>query len=387
LTGTDYHELMALLSVPRPNGSVAERETAQALKEWLARQGIAYSTQSFRLHPYFFECIGLWLILSRTLLALAVLDRWGWWTLPIALVALLGGTLDVALNLPLITWPGARRGENILVEFEPPGASQEIILSAHYDSKTELLDHRQRMFLFKYMNFGILLTLLLGLWGPLDTWLRSEPVHWIGVILTVPMLILAWGLGSHLSLGRTLKPSQGAVDNGAACAILLGLAEQLSNQGPLPVNTKVTLTLFTGEEVNMQGSRAYVKSRDWPLPTAVLNLEIMAQNGTYIYWEKDGNVFRLLSTASPLNELFSTAVEQISGAPAQSAGPVNSDGASFLFAGIPATTVGTLDVHLGETGFHRPTDSLERVVMERLPEGVEILGALLHTFVQQSHRR
>jgi Zn-dependent M28 family amino/carboxypeptidase len=237
------------------------------------------------------------------------------------------------------------------------------------------------------MNFGILLTLLLGLWGPLDTWLRSEPVHWIGVILTVPMLILAWGLGSHLSLGRTLKPSQGAVDNGAACAILLGLAEQLSNQGPLPVNTKVTLTLFTGEEVNMQGSRAYVKSRDWPLPTAVLNLEIMAQDGMYIYWEKDGNVFRLLPTACSLNELFSTAVEQITSAPARPAGPVNSDGASFLFAGIPATTVGTLDVRLGETGFHRPTDNLERVVMERLPEGVEILGAFLHTFDQQSHRR
>jgi hypothetical protein len=370
----DYYELMALLSIPRPNGSAAERETGRALKEWLARHGVAYSTQTFRLYPFFFECVGLWLILSRTLLAVAVWDRWGWLTLPISLIGLLGGTLDVALNLPLVTWPGSRRGENILIEFEPPQASREIILSAHYDSKTELLDHRQRMSLFKHMNFGILLTLFLGLWGPFDTWLMSEPIYWIGVILTVPMLILAWGLGSHLSLGRTLKPSQGAVDNGAACAILLGLAEQLSNKESLPANTKITLALFTGEEVNMQGSRAYVKTRDWPLPTAILNLEIMAQDEAYIYWEKDGNVFRALPTAGSLNQIFSVAVKRITGAPAQPAGPVNSDGASFLFAGIPATTVGTL--------FHRPTDNLERVVMERLPEGVEILGAFLKVFAQ-----
>lgn len=380
----DYQELMALLSVPRPNGSAAERETGRALKDWLTRHGIAHRTQTFHLYPYFFECVGLWLIFSRTLLALAIWERWGWWTTPIALIGLLGGTLDVAMNLPLVTWPGARDGENIIIEFEPPGASQEIILSAHYDSKTELLDHRQRMFLFKYMNFGILLTLLLGFWGPLDTCLLSGPIYWIGVILTVPMLILAWGMGSHLSLGRTLKPSQGAVDNGAACAILLGLAERLSNNEQMSANTKVTLALFTGEEVNMQGSRAYIQSRNLSLPTTVVNLEIMAQDGDYIYWEKDGNTFRLLSTAKPLNEIYSAAVKKITGASAQPAGPINSDGASFLFAGIPATTIGTLDTRMGETGFHRPTDNPKRVVMERLPEGVEILQVFINTFIQST---
>jgi hypothetical protein len=376
----DYQELMTLLSVPRPNGSTAERETARALKDWLNRHGIKYRTQTFRLYPYFFECIGLWLILSRTLLAISIWDRWGWWTLSIALIGLLGGTLDVALNLPLVSWPGAQRGENILIEFEPPQASREIILSAHYDSKTELLDHRQRMFLFKYMNFGILLTLFLGIWGPLDTWLMSNFAHWIGVILTVPMLLLAWGMGLHLSLGRTLKPSQGAVDNGAACAILFGLAEQLSKRETLPSDTKITLALFTGEEVNMQGSRAYVKNRDWPLPSAVLNLEIMGQDGAYIYWEEDGNAFRSLPTAKSLNVMYATTVEQVTGVPVQSAGLVNSDGASFLFAGIPATTVGTLDIQLRATGFHRSTDSLERIVMERLPEGIDVLQNFIKQF-------
>jgi len=378
----DYHELMALLSIPRPNGSTAERETAHALKAWLNRHGIAYRTQAFRLYPYFFECVGLWLILSRTLLAIAVWDRWGWLTLPVALVSLIGGTLDVALNLPLVTWWGMQRGENILVEFESPRADREIILSAHYDSKTELLDHRQRIFLFRYMNFGIVLTLLLGMWGLLDAWPISDSVHWIGVILTMPMLLLAWGMGLHFLLGRTLQPSQGAVDNGAACAILLGLAGQLSKRETHLSDTKVTLALFTGEEVNMQGSRAYIQSRGWSLPAMVLNLEIMAQNGDYIYCEKDGNAFRLLPTTTSLNKKFSAAVEQVTGTIARPASRVNSDGSSFLFAGIPATTIGTLDTQLGETGFHRPTDNLERVVMERMSEGVEILQEFLKAFAE-----
>jgi hypothetical protein len=115
--------------------------------------------------PFFFECIGIWLILSRTLLAAAVFMRWGWACLVIALVGLAGGLFDVAFNLPVISWIGARKAENLILPFEAPQPSQEIILSAHYDSKTELLDHRQRMFFLKNLRTGIVLTILLGFSG------------------------------------------------------------------------------------------------------------------------------------------------------------------------------------------------------------------------------
>jgi hypothetical protein len=318
---------------------------------------------------------------SRTLLALAVWGRWGWWTLPIALLGVLGGVLDIALNIPLVTWIGSQEGENIIIEFEPPQASHEIVLCAHYDSKTELLDHQQRMFFLKRINLGILLSLLLGVWGPLDHWLINTDwgtsMYWFGALLTIPVLLLAWGFGLHLSLGRFLEPSQGAVDNGTSCAILLGLAEQLSKDQTQLTDTKVNLALFTGEEVNMQGSRAYIRSRDWSLPVAILNLEVMAQDGDYIYWQQDGTIFRRLPTSESLNNLISSAVEHVTGHPAHPAGPLLSDGGSFLLAGLPATTVGTLDTQLQGIGFHRPTDNLDRVVMQRLPEGVEILRAVI----------
>lgn len=377
----DYHELMTILSVPRPNGSVAERKTGRALQDWLTSQGIPHRIQAFRLYPYFFECIGLWLILSRTLLAVAVWECWGWITLLIALLGLLGGTLDVAIHLPLVTWPGARRGENILIEFEPSKPQGEIIICAHYDTKTEVLDHHQRMFFLERLKLGIVLTALLGIWGPFQIELADSPwggvIFWVGVALTIPMLLLALGFGLHLSLGRLLEPSQGAVDNGAACAIIIGLAEQITS-GKIPIEgKKITLALFTGEEVNMQGSRAFVNHHERHLPAAALNLEAMAQDGDTIYFERDGNVFRLLPTAETLNQAIASAVEQVTGHAAQPYGRITSDGGSFVLAGIPATTIATIDTRLGVTGFHRPADNLRRVVFERLALSVEILEVFL----------
>jgi hypothetical protein len=64
----------------------------------------------------------------------------------------------------------------------------------------------------------------------------------------------------------------------------------------------------------------------------------------------------------------------VTGRPAQPAGPINSDGYSFLRAGIPAAVLGTYHSNWVDRGFHLPSDNLERVVMARLPEGVEILA-------------
>jgi hypothetical protein len=382
----DYNELMGWLSVPRPNASQAERRTLQALQAWLERRLIPYRLHSFRLYPYFFIAIGAWLILSRTLLALAIWLRWGWPAAVIAFLGLLGGTVDVALGVPLVGWPGATRGENLLIEFEPTDPQQEIVFSAHYDTKSEFLDHRQRMFFIKNLPLGILLTVLLGLLGPLDRALLDASASWApltyvtGVLLSLPLLFLAWGLGLNLSLGRFCPPSQGAVDNGAACAILLGLADRVQNGELLLERTRLTLAIFSGEEVNMQGSHAYTAGRDWSLPTLAVNLEVMAQDGSYVYWEQDGTSLKLVPTSPQLNQTLAETVAEVCGAPAIPAGPVNSDGYSFLRVGVPAATLGTYDTKWVDRGFHSPADNLGRVVMERLPEAVEILARLVYKY-------
>jgi Peptidase family M28 len=383
LDSVDYSELMKILSRPRPTGSPAEKQALLELEAWLERRGIPYKLHEFKLFPNFWLGIGLWLILSRTLLAVLIWQRSGWLVFAVAMLGLLGGLVDVALNIPLVTWFGAKRGQNLLIEFDSPTAHKEIICSAHHDTKTELLDHRQRMFFIRSLPFGIFLTLALGLLGPLDQTLRanhSPTAAWtygLGVMLSLPLLFLAWGLGLNLTLGRFRPPSQGAVDNGAACAILLGLA-QCVQSGALPLTqTDLTLALFAGEEVNMQGSRAYVRSREWSLPARALNLEVMGQDGEYVHWEQDGYSLKLWPCDRKVNQDISQAVQQVTGSAPRPVGPLNSDGGSFLRSGIPASTIGTYDRQQKDRGFHSASDNLERIVMERLPEAVEILSRFI----------
>jgi hypothetical protein len=384
----NFDQLMGILTVPRPNGSRAEQQTSLALQNWLRERGIPYRVHTFTHYPYFFECIGVFLVLSRLLLALAIWLRWGWLALPIAILGLVGATVDQAFHIPLVTWPGRKRGENILVQFGPQDPKQELFISAHYDSKTELLDHNQRMFFLKSLPAGIALTLILGLLGPIDAWLLAQAspwaawTYWSGVALSLPLLFLALGLGLNMSLGRLVQPSPGAVDNGTACAILLGLAEGLQ-EGQIPIeNTRLTLALFTGEEVNLQGSRAYARGRDFPLPSAALNLEAMAQDGDYVFWERDGSIFKLVPTSEQVNGLLREVVWEVTGAEPVPGGPVISDGASFLTRGVPTGVLGTYHSVMRDSGFHRPSDNLARVDTSRLPQGVELLAHFLHKYDQ-----
>jgi hypothetical protein len=380
----NFTELMGILSVPRPNGSQAERETLSALREWLARHKILDRIHRFKLYPYSNEALGVWLILFSTLVALSIVLRWGWLSLVIVVAGLLGSVLHVLTNFT--TWLWARQGENLLVEFEPPEAKQEMVLSAHYDSKTELLDHQQRAFFTDNLAYGVALMIIVGLLGLVEQLLHTRApdlaniVYWAGIWLSLVILILCWAYGLNLVLGRFVTPSQGAIDNGTACAILLDLADRLARDEVSLESTRVTVILFTGEEVGMQGSRAYVESREWPLAAAAINLEIMAQDGDYVIWQHQGNGFRTMPTTPWLNKAVAGAVLESTGAPARSVDLLLSDGFSFLSAGIPTTVLGTYHSQMEGGGLHRPTDNLDRVVMSRLPEAVEVLTSVLSRY-------
>ena len=379
----DYRHLMRVFSRPRPPGSRGEQATFQSMCAWLQAREIPYRVHAFPLYPYFFEAIGVWIMLSRALLLLAVILRWGWGALLIALISLLGGTLDILFGLPFVTWPGRGEGKNIVMQFDTPKAEREIVLTAHYDSKTELLDHRQRRIFVERTRFWVALTLAVGVLAVADRYfylmgLRAAvTMHTAGVGFALMVAFAALGLGLHLTLGRVITPSQGAVDNGAACAVILKLAERLSKEGVPSPHTRVTLVLFTGEEANMQGSRAYVRSRDWRLPTRVVNLELLGQDGPYVLWVRDGDAFHRVETPAALRAWVNQAVQEVTGEPAQEEDLINSDAFSFLRQGIPAVTLGTRHSRWGTRGLHRPTDNLSRITLPRLVEHEAVLWRLL----------
>ncbi len=106
----------------------------------------------------------------------------------------------------------------------------------------------------------------------------------------------------------------------------------------------------------------------------------MAQDGGYVFWEQDGMSLRLFPTNDELNQAFSEAVLKVTGTTTLPAGPINSDGYSFIRAGIPLATLGTYDRKLRGRGLHLPSDNLSRVKLPRLLEGVEILTQFISSY-------
>jgi Zn-dependent M28 family amino/carboxypeptidase len=202
----------------------------------------------------------------------------------------------------------------------------------------------------------------------------------ITLALVVPLLLLAWGLGLNMLPGRLIQPSSGAVDNGAACAILLGLAEQLRRSPPQRV--RVVLALFDGEEANMQGSRAYVRElrAAQRARMTLVNLELLGQNGEYLLWRQDGNALRRAPTTESVNRLIAAAVQDVTGRMPGERALINSDAAPFLLAGMPAGVLGSADAQHGVDGMHRPSDHPGRVMIERLPESAAILTRIIERF-------
>jgi Zn-dependent M28 family amino/carboxypeptidase len=155
--------------------------------------------------------------------------------------------------------------------------------------------------------------------------------------------------------------------------ILLGLAERLAQGSVVLGKTQVTLAFFGGEEVSMQGSRAFVRSRPWNMPTAVINLELLGQNGPYVTWQSEGNVLTSAPTDPRLSEQVRSVIADVTGQPARPIGGINSDGYSFILVGLPTCVLGSYDRVQGGGGLHRPTDAPSRVELGRLAETIQIL--------------
>jgi hypothetical protein len=382
---SNYQELMQIFALPRPSASVGEARTIRAIKQWLEQRGIAYTSQPFWLFPYSNELIGLWLLTSASLLSATAIFHWPWWMLLVVAILMAAVITNVVSGLPLAVWMIPTRGENLLITIEPPGlpAHQELVIASHYDSKTELFDHVTTGRLFRQLPRCIGLAIAVIVIGLLERVLLEpgillQQIVWIAQIgLSLPILLVIGLVGLNLIPGRVIEQSSGAVDNGAACAVILGLAERLQQQPDLLGSTRITLALFGGEEVSMQGSLAYVRGRSWDLPTRAINLELLGQRGPYVIWQAEGNVLVSAATDTQVAAEITQAVAAVTGQAVHMIGGINSDGFSFVRHGIPTCTFGSYDPIQGGGGLHRPSDNLARVEIERLLETEAILCELI----------
>lgn len=381
---TNVAPLMQILSIPRLNGSDALKSTRLDLSKWLNTQNISHHVHRFRLYPYFIEIGGLWLLTTVMLLTASIWLRWGWPSLVIATVSLVVIVVEMR-GIPLLSRVIADIGENIVIEFEPQGKiEQEVILSAHYDSKTELLNDTQRAFFMNKLPISMGIVIFLGLIGTLNNLLKNPAEWWsvslylFALLLSMLMLILLVPIAINAIFGRFASPSQGVVDNGAGCTILLSIAKHLA-AGDIDVEqTKVTIVLFCGEEVIVQGSRAYVADRDFPYPTIAINFDLMGQPGDYVVWKEIGSPLQKFPADVNLNkELRDLVLDKTNTELLFRKGPIGTDTLPFLVNGIRATTIGSMDQILGFGGLHTSKDNLTRITSEKIEESTKLLISFL----------
>jgi hypothetical protein len=384
----EIFDQLSCLSRPRPNGSRALEQTVAGVQDWLRTAGIPVQPHAFVLRPYFMEILGLWLALTGLLLPLAALARWGWLGLAVALLAVAIPLLEVRFLRPTLTALVRRPARNLVVRFPASQPAQEVVLCAHLDSKTELLDHVRRRILLRLSRPAVVLALgsglLIGLESVLSPGTARLVTRWLALALALPLAAYGLGMGVNLLGGHLCRvPSSGAVDDGAAVAVLLDLARRLNVGDPRLKATSVTLLLTVGEEAQMQGALAYVRhphrpgsAQDVPLVAAV-NLEVVGQNGGYLLWKRDGTAMSQLPTDPDLNHALLQAVEAVAGETPLRGAQINSDAFAFLREGIAATTLGSYDVVLGGRGYHSAQDNPARIDPERLQETVLVLDRFL----------
>lgn len=354
-----------------------------AVRAWLEGEGIPVQSHQFTLHPYSMELLGLWTILTGILLPVAALGRWGWGGLVVALLTLAVPLLEVRFLRPTITALIQQPTENLVVSLRVPHPEREVILCAHLDSKTELLDHVQRAALLRLslpaMGLVLVFGVLTAVEGMLPAGTAAVIVRWLAFLVALPGTAYGLAVGVNLFGGRfRRRPSTGAVDNGAAVTVLLALARRLHRGDLCLDHTSVTLLLTVGEEAQMQGALAYVRDRkDWPLPACAINLEVLGQNGGYLLWEQDGTAMLRLPADPALNRALEQAVEAVAGERPVQVPVISSDGFAFLRQGLPAATLGSFDLDLGGRGLHSALDDPSRVDPERLAEAVAVLSHLL----------
>jgi acetylornithine deacetylase/succinyl-diaminopimelate desuccinylase-like protein len=381
-------DLPEFLSTPRPNGSLALERAVGEVEALLEGLGIPVHSHQFTLRPYSMELLGLWLRISGLLLPLAALLGPGWVGLVLALLMVAIPLLEVRFLRPTVTALVRRPARNLVAGFSPDQPLQELILCAHLDSKTEGLDHHQRRVLVRLSVPTIVLVLVSGTLIALERLLPActarQVVYWLAFLSALPGTAYGLGMGANLFGGRfSRSPSSGAVDNGAAVAVLLELADRFQREAFSLDGTAVTLLFTVGEEAQMQGALAYVEDtygRDragTPLPTCAINLEVLGQNGGYLLWEHDGTAMSRLPNDAALNTALARAVEAVTGEPPIWSPQLNSDAFAFLRAGIPAATLGSYDRDLGGRGLHSAQDNASRVDPARLAEAAEVLCCLL----------
>ena len=371
---SDWQPLLELVgSGPRENGTEALREATLAFAETLRAAGLNPEILSYLAHPLRLRLAGVLvligsllysLLLARGRRAVALLIAI---TLPVLVLA------DLDFYIPLFSWIGATPAEHIEIRLSVPEATRHLLLVAHLDSKTDLLDHVQRAPIEILAVPVSLLMIGVAAFGNRRPWLRKAAL-WLAPL---------YGIGTFLSLtggAFVSQRSHGALDDGTACALLARLGGKL-RAAPLE-QTDVTLLFVSGEEVGVHGSWVYADSRfatKPAIPTAVLNFEFIGAAPDFGVFGKEA----FSTSRYPADPALLAIADRVH--LRQRGKPIYvtwfgaaTDARSFLAHGIPALTVfSDPPGHPLPRELHSAEDTLSRVDPSSMDSALAYVEALV----------
>jgi len=374
----DLAEILAHLSIPRPNHSQALGETAAYIKTLLSSWGVPFVVQEFTLHPYMQLLLGITVLLLAILLFIFVFKRKPLAALITALAIPLVLILEFELFVPVVTALVTKGGENIIVNFTVPDPARELVFAAHYDSKTDFWDHIQRSKIYAFIPLAVIIGLAVSIFiffVKRYAALQKKAVTAVTLVLAGAVIVY-WGLiflgfGGYIFIPPD-RQSFGSVDNGGSVVALLALSKNI-HDGKVDIgNSNITIVLTSGEEVSLQGSHAYIlerfgKGNKPTVPISLVNLELAGQNGTMVYWKKDGQFLIFYAADAGLAERLGAAWKAVAGTDMEPRPAITDDAQRFMSAGIRAITVGNSGLPgLGEGSFHSTADNPDRLNQDNL---------------------
>ena len=391
-TVLDLKELLRDIAIHRPDHRDTLGQTADYIKDFLTTWNIPFTVQEFALRPYMQLIIGISLVIIAIVFFVLIWKKKPIFALIVVLLIPTILILEFELFTPVVSRIITKPAENIIVQFENPEPVRELIFMAHYDSKTDFWDHIQRANVYKWILHVFVLGLLLSIWVLFVKRYDSLKNIFVSIItLTITGLfvvywsLVALGFGGFIFLSEE-RESFGAVDNATAVVTLMAMAKDIRD-GKVDIgNSRVTIIFTAGEEVTLQGADWYVKER-WgkdeepDIPTYLVNLELVAQNGNMVYWERVGVFLKYLDADKELIERLNEVWIDISGKEMDTVDKLTDDSHRFMSAGIPSITVGNSGLPgMGMGGFHSQHDNLDRVNYENLDLMIETLERYIESY-------
>jgi acetylornithine deacetylase/succinyl-diaminopimelate desuccinylase-like protein len=372
-----------LAEAPRENGTAALHESARWLEETLRGVGVAdVQLVDFVAHPYALRLAGV-LVLASLLLY----RRWLREGRALAAAALVVASSAVVLvdldrYVPIFSWIGAQSQPHVVARIPAATApEQRVILSAHFDTKTDVFDHVERA----PVDFLALPVTLFLLAGALAAWRAPRSPRRGRALRRVAraagVVAPLYGVAAFLVFsGGAFLParSPGAIDDGAACAVLVRAAEALA-AAPL-ARTEIEVALLSAEEVGVQGSYAWAAERfrtPPDLPTFVLNLDPIGVSPDLDLVRRESFVTRAFDPDPRIVARLEEAYLAVRGKPLGRT-PVGggTDARSFLAHGIPAATLSTQSSdRFFVRHLHSAHDTRERLDPAALGETLRIVLA------------